>query len=755
MANFCLPPAIAKTVKDALKSEELNVSGLARMSEEDRNTAISDLLRRQVGDDKLAPVVKDGLEALIKDKQTQVLTKKGLIDKINDLDSRGILTPENADDFLRGAVAQKLGAMVTPEEAKGISERSAKIREFDTKGDYAGKPIEFWKAMRSMDDYLNELDPPPALKMLTSTIRRGAMLMSAKSPLTNIAANTVETIAQSVERKTANADFKSDVPTAVKFAKDMVEVYRKTGYDPTRMLTIQGERKVLGETISRSDNKGVIGKTARFFEDRVFRDLMGAPDVAFSAVNFVDAAGIAARKAAADQGLKGSEADAYVKDLVQKSMAVSPEDPNAQSVRNFAQAEANYATYQNDSRYSRLALGIRDVVNGVTGNVRLGDQILPFVKTPANVIGAGIDTAGVGFVTGGLDIAKGIKTGDKELIQRGTRSATRAGLGLVVAYALANVIKPEDYIGDYPVNKDEQELLKLRKASPNSIKIGNKWISLDYFGSLGAPFVGIMYARKYGKSPVDMLAKYGEGVGTQAFRIPGIDIAANVGAYAYNNKQNLGKSIEDDYGNYAALAANYAKSFVVPAFVNDIANGTDKVDRDTSAKGQGPLQSAETVFKSSIPGLRESLPAKQDVLGNDMKTEGFTSEVLFGSRVNTANSTPVVSELSRLDQNGVKAVPNRLPASFTANKKEYVFPPDKLQSYQAMIGQQTAADLATLLKTSKYKAADDATKKTLIDGVSTRVVDRFKELYRIKKGNVGTGQKLKSGLKQNQTNTDE
>ncbi len=757
MANFCLPPKIAQTIKDALKSEELNVAALARLKEEDRNIAIQDLLRRQVGDDKLAPVVKDGLEALIKDKQAQVLKQKGLIDKINELDERGILTPENSDEFLRGAVATKLGAIITPDEAKGISERAAAIREHDKAGDYAGKPIEFWQSMRNMDDYLNELDPPPAMKLLTSTIRRGMMLLSIKSPVTNIASNTVETIVQSAGRKIANGDFKSDPAMAMKFAKDMVEVYRKTGYDPTRMLTIQGERKVLGETITRSDNKGAIGKTARFFEDRVFRDLMGAPDVAYSAVNFVDAANIAARKAAKEQGLKGAEADAFVQKTVKESMNVGTTDPEAQSVRQFAQAESTYATYQNDSKYSRLALGIRDIVNKISGDARLGDQVMPFVKTPANVVGAGLDAAGVGFITGGKDIAKGLKTGDKELIQRGTRSAVRAGLGLTVAYALANIVNPEDYIGAYPTNKDEQELLLSRSAQPNSIKINGKWISLDYFGSLGAPFVGVMYARKYGQSPADMVMKYGTGLSTQIFRIPGLDLIKGIKDYYDQNQADLRKGPEAATLVAANTAANYAKTFIIPAIVSDTARGTDNVERNTSTKGLGLTEQFTTPFKASIPGKygRESLPEKTTVFGEPVKTEGALSEFLFGQRVNTDTSNPVINELTRLDELGIKAVPNRLPASFRADKKDFVFPKDKLPDYQKKIGQQTASDLSQLLKSKSYKEADDNGKKKLIDDVSTRVVDRFKELYRLKKGNIDTSKPLRSGLKQNQTNTDE
>ena len=40
---------------------------------------------------------------------------------------------------------------------------------------------------------------------------------------------------------------------------------------------------------------------------------------------------------------------------------------------------------------SDLALGIRNSINKATKQLRLGDVLSPFVKTPANVIGLGID----------------------------------------------------------------------------------------------------------------------------------------------------------------------------------------------------------------------------------------------------------------------------------------------------------------------------------------------------------------------------
>ena len=125
---------------------------------------------------------------------------------------------------------------------------------------------------------------------------------------------------------------------------------------------------------------------------------MALPDVAFSAAHFGDSANLAASKIAAEEGLKGAAAKKRAAAIFKDATSFDPQTEEGQYVRAQGIADASYATYQNDSYYSTLALAIRSIVNRASGNVRLGDQIMPFVKTPANVIGSGIDAAGVSAI---------------------------------------------------------------------------------------------------------------------------------------------------------------------------------------------------------------------------------------------------------------------------------------------------------------------------------------------------------------------
>jgi hypothetical protein len=202
-------------------------------------------------------------------------------------------------------------------------------------------------------------------------------------------------------------------------------------------------------------------------------------------------------------------------EIFKDATSVTPHTVQGEYLRETAIADALMATFQNDTNYSSLALGIRKLFNMVSGDLRIGDQIMPFVKTPANVVGMTLDAGGLGAVKGFWNLPKAVKEmkgGDPTLMREVARDFTRTGLGMVIALVLSAVIDPDDFIGRYPTNPSEQELLTTKTARENSIKIGNKWVSLDYFGFLGGPLVGFMYAKKYGDNFLEDIYSYSSGL---------------------------------------------------------------------------------------------------------------------------------------------------------------------------------------------------------------------------------------------------
>lgn len=746
---LCIPKDISKKLLKAAKDGAFNVQQLTEMSSNqraelfaqyiDKGTAksINGLFEKAlVSQQKTA--LKSWAETVFGTKAKETPKYKNVMRKINQLDDLGVLNPTESDSFFQDLVAEQLGVTISPEEAKAISEKAENLEKLANEkpdNDFGLPNLSYFKARKEMFDYLNSLSPSPNLKILSSTVARGNMLFSIKSPITNIIGNTSQAITESFSRRLASGQFKgTNTDFAKKYFKQVNKIFKETGYDVTRMLHIDDTQKTLGEENLQSEGKGAVRAVGRFYEDFVFKKLMSTPDVAFSAAHFADSANLASTKVAKEEGLKGAEAQKRALEIFKDATSLEPKTEEGIYVRSQAIADASYATYQNDSFSSGLALAIRKIINNASGNIRLGDQLMPFVKTPANVIQASIEASGIPSI---YDVFVNLKPalesakfGNRDPLKQVIRRAVRAGLGLSIATVISAMFDPDDFIGEYPINAKEQELLRLQRATPNSIRIGDKWISLDYFGAIASPLVGIMYARKYGNGLVNTAYKYAQGVGTQALKFPAfravkdllVDFEDNLGK-ATDTTKTVEEQTAETLKSLALTATDFLSARVVPAIVYDIGKVTDSYERKYDSK------SATEKLQSKVPLLRNQLPAKTDVLGNKVENEGAISTLLFGSRVKTGVNDPVVAELVRLQSTGNLPSITDIEKTSTRvkNFKEQMAEKGTPEKYEKTI-QKTKDDfskrLDTLTTSFTYKRADDEKKAKLITEARADILDR-------------------------------
>lgn len=137
---FCLPPAIADKFFGAIRDGTLDPNALSDLSSADRRAELA----KYVGEENAADV-NAALESkmLLKDqqagfvtwaKQTSGLTepaRRDLISRIEKLDR--VLNPTEEKAFLADLAAQKIGATVSMEEAKTISEGAKTIQDLRAK----------------------------------------------------------------------------------------------------------------------------------------------------------------------------------------------------------------------------------------------------------------------------------------------------------------------------------------------------------------------------------------------------------------------------------------------------------------------------------------------------------------------------------------------------------------------------------------------------------------------------------------------
>lgn len=748
---FCISVELANKLKAAARAGEIDIAKMYNMNSEKRRA----LFEKYV-DKGTAKEINTGFETAMISTQKTALKKwaesvftasekktakyKDVLSKIDELDKTGLLTPNSENGYLEDLVSSKLGATVTSEEAAKISKLSKRLQETASeRTQFNTQTLEYFQARKEMDDYIDSITPSSQLKVASSVIARGTLLASFKSPLLNIESNTIQGLNQAFARRLENRKLGGvNNSYATKYALFVQKVFSKTGYDISRMVTLDTERTLHGEERVTTQGPGATRKVARIYEDLIFKRLLSGPDTFFASIAFADRANIESTKIAQSQGLKGKALQEKALTIFKDATSLEPKTPEGEAVRSSAIADAMYTTYTNKSAYSDIALGIRNLLNAASKDARLGDQLMPFVKTPANVIGAGIDSTGILLPPKTLlrmiktmnDIKSGESVGSAfgNNFRGMTKDVVRAGLGITFAFMLSSLFNPEDYIGEYPVTEKERKLLELKRATTNSVKIGNKWISVDYFGPLGAPFIGLMYAKKYGKDLPTGIWEYYKGVGRQAAKIPGFEQLYDTVELLRQGTPGAGKSLNDEMRDVGNFVLSFVRARTIPSLIGDIAKGTDTVDRKVDSKD------AVAGFKSGIPGMRQQLPEKRDVFGTAISTEGIMSVLAFGSRVKTASNDPVVKELSRLEQVGqLPSITDVEKTSDRAKQLKVQIGDDKFQRAKQEYGKSMKTKFEQTMKSNSYKKASDDEKKTSLQKIKDDEFDRMLKRYGYKK----------------------
>jgi len=732
MSMFCIPKSLVTQLKESALRGEVDIKKLYDMTSAERREFFG-----KHTDTELGKFINTEFEKAMVSKQKTAMTKwaegvfsptektklafKSVLDKINSLDELGVLNPKTEKAFLQDLVSDKLGINVTADEVRIIAEKAKPIQEAQAKlGDELGNPLkekeitEFLVAKKNMDDYLLGLNPAPNLRVATGTIGRGMMLFSVKSPILNIGSNIEVGLTEAISRRIANRGLTgADNQLAKNYIGMVNRIYQKTGYDISRMTTLRdtgssGER-VLGDTV-HSQGKGIIRKTGQVIEDIVFKQLMGAPDVAASSIHFADSVNLNSLKMAKGDKIKA-------KAMMEDSMRITSRTPEGEILRNQAILDAQVATWTDTTWASKVSNGIRKILNQVTGDLRLGDIQLPFIKTPANVIATGMDYAGVGIPKAIIKTVKAFKSdtlGTRENIQGITRDLTRAGLGLTGAFIISNLLTDNDFVGAYDPKRAQIE--QLRNSNYNAIRIGDKWISTDWLGPLCVPVTAMMYSRKYGNTVPEKTFQYGKGVAAAAMNIPGIrDIYDFVKTQSYQKNQTL----EEMTGGTANYLSSEIYSRLVPSIMSDTAKMIDPHQREGGKGIQG--------IKAKIPLLRETLPIKRDIFGNEVTGEPGLSTLLFGARVKTDKENQLITEINRVINITDKSVNftnwDKSSSKHLSQFKEKVGE-DKYNEAKIEYGQRLQKEIQSTINRVSYQNAGDFKKAQLLNKLDSEVMDK-------------------------------
>lgn len=424
-------------------------------------------------------------------------------------------------------------------------------------------------------------------------------------------------------------------------------------------------------------------------------------------------------------------------------------DKQLAKARNYAVEQAKEATFHQESSLATL---LNQFSNKNNISKFFMDSTLPFKKTPINVAKAGLEYSPVGLVKSAVYDTVKLRNGDitvNQYIDNVSKGLTGTGIALVgYALASAGILKASG-----SDDKDKEGYDEDRGNQTYSIKIGDNTYSLDWLAPAGIPlFIGaevheIMQASREEKtSSSDDDTKYSQAIKTATNILDAFTNAMNP-MTEMSMLSGLTSSLKSYDGDSSKMLANMGtnavKSYVnqfVPTALSQVAKTTDTYERSTTSTKIGTLpkavDSTKNYIMSKIPGLRQLLPTKTDVWGNDIKQADNVLQRALENGVfpwtrKEVSTNAVDSEIIKVyDNTGESSVfPDTINKNLTIDKQKYLMTSDEYSKYKKQYGKDSYELLDNLVKSSDYKKMTDDQKKTAIEKVYSYANEQIKVDY--------------------------
>ena len=551
------------------------------------------------------------------------------------------LTPEGMVKYAQSELMEAYDKMVQGQTQKWINENK---NSFDLQPDEVKFIMDTMKEVSMMEDgYDKRVKLAQIQKLMTDKLppakgagikswMRISMLFNPKTQVRNVAGNAI----------IAPVNYFGDM-----FASGVDKIIGSvTGVRTTGRTKVGNYAKGFKEGLYQSYNDFKLGINTRNLEGNRFEITEGKSfndnTKLGKALNRVDSI-LSFMLDAGDRGFY----EAAFTNSINNQMVLNNTNEVTQEMIDIATQEALSRTWQDNNGYTKFVLNVRKGLNQI--NVRgygLGDILIPFAKTPANLTKAIVDYSPVGLVTTMLDGVKlknAIQTGQftpqmqhKFVQELGKATAGTMLYVLGVALAKAGITS-----GESDEDKDVSNFLKNTLGiSSYSIKIGDKTFTYDWAQPIAAPLTITSNI---------VNAKDNKEMALLEAIVGSMDSAGSTLL-----EQSFLQSINDVLNNYDGVVSGLITevlelpSRAIPTLSKQIVDLTDNTQRQTFEKGQ-PVQSAINAAKAKIPGLSQKLAPQVDTLGREIQRYGGKNNafnVFFNpANVNTENISEAAQEI--------------------------------------------------------------------------------------------------------------
>jgi hypothetical protein len=420
----------------------------------------------------------------------------------------------------------------------------------------------------------------------------------------------------------------------------------------------------------------------------------------------------------------------YKANGISAEQLVSGKVPEATIIKaqTIAIKEAQKATYRDTNKFSAWVSKLGKVDNKVAS--LLIEGILPFKKTPANILARGMEYSPVGLIKSLWDIrrVKAYVNGDVENgmspaqfiddISAGLTGTALAGLGVLLAsWGVLSGGDDDD--------KKQDKFDELSGSQSYALNIGGLSITLDWLAPESMPlFVGVeMYnsitGKKESSSMVGGIWSSLLSISTPVLELSMLqsfsDLISNIGYV---------KNAEGMYKILSKTTADYISQYF-PTLFGQAERSFEETQRETTYVDRNSAASTELQYMwgkiaNKIPLYDFSQIPYIDAWGRTEETGNLFERVLNNfvnpAYVKKERSTEIDGELKRLYDLGETSVyPSRAKTNTKING-EYLTAEEYVK--YATVKGQTSYDLATkIINSSTYSRASDAEKAYMLSYV--------------------------------------
>jgi hypothetical protein len=320
--------------------------------------------------------------------------------------------------------------------------------------------------------------------------------------------------------------------------------------------------------------------------------------------------------------------------------------------------------------------------------------IMPFIKTPINIIKDVLTYTPISPFWKGLKKSQGLSD---------EAAAARVLMGGGMALMVWQNILSGNITGSYPKDSGRREALIAAGVPEYSIKIGGNWYSYSRIEPL-ASFLGVVADGS--ESTIDLMRLSPDDpektMSSWAEQMV-LAVTKNITSKTFlEGLSNLLSAVHDPERYGPAFINSYA-GLLVPGAVAQFARGADPIQRQ--------VDSFSDALKARIPGMREDLPARYTITGEERPNlaQGFPN--IVGIATTPAEQTQIQKEIQ--DLNFSYSAPDKKLRGVELKPEDY-------SEYSRLSGEAVNQRLSSIINSPYYASYSEKQRKVILEAAAKR-----------------------------------